>query len=66
MTIFTFPWAAATNPALKRMESPGRKKPSKMPVSTKTIAPISTYKKKGEIDANCSSKDAANSITLTS
>ena len=65
-TIFTSPWAAATKPALKRIESPGRKKPSSTPVSTKTIAPINTYKIKGEIDANCSSKDAANSITLTS
>jgi len=31
--------AAATKPALKRMESPGKKKPSKIPVSKKIIAP---------------------------
>jgi hypothetical protein len=40
MTIFILPCAAATRPALKRIESPGKKKPSKMPVSTKTIAPM--------------------------
>jgi hypothetical protein len=34
------------------MESPGRKKPSKIPVSTKIMTPISRYKKKGAIDAN--------------
>jgi len=38
--IFMFAWEAATNPALNRIESPGRKKPSKIPVSTKIITPI--------------------------
>jgi len=42
MTIFILPCAAATRPALKRIESPGKKKPSKIPVSTKTIAPTIT------------------------
>jgi len=66
MTIFTSPCAAATKPALNRIESPGRKKPNKMPVSTKIMTPISRYRKKGAIDANWVSKDAASSITLTS
>jgi len=38
--ILMSPWAAATKPALNRIESPGKKKPSKMPVSTKMMAPI--------------------------
>jgi hypothetical protein len=35
-----FPWDAATNPALNKTESPGKKKPNSRPVSTKTIAAI--------------------------
>jgi len=39
IAIFTSPLAAATKPALKRIESPGKKKANRTPVSKKTIAP---------------------------
>jgi hypothetical protein len=51
--------AAATKPALKSRESPGRKKPKSNPVSIKIIPATTTYNKKGATGDNCSSNEAA-------
>ncbi len=50
---------AAIKPAAKSMESPGRKKAIKIPVSIKIIAPKARYMRNGvDAPSDCSSQSA--------